>query len=1027
MSLSKDVGLWQQAFDWAEHLIGVPIPAYVKIPLGILTVVAVAALVITTIVVCFGKLVKTWQETLRPLVYKPEQKQKASARQRFAQHLTLEITARNRTENWRDQDFTELEAEVEAEGERRRFLPFPWRRRGLRRERSLSIALRKSDERLVLVEGEPGSGKSVALRHVAFDLAKAGETSRRIDSPLPVYINLKELRRDSTAPIDIQLIYNLAKMSLNRVNDIFVDEYVDAEFDVGIKEGRWIFLFDSFDEIPEILSSTDTDEIISSYSLAISNFMSGMNACRGVVSSRSYRGPSRMGWTTFRILPLSSSRQIQLIKRSLINKPELVTTILNSLAISSGDIREVARNPMLLGLLCEHIKLGRPFPASSYEILSTYVDYRLTRDSERLRLRYNISPSELRSVAEQIAFAMTADSSLGLEASVDDLQRSLARQNFTLSADRLQRGVDGLIYMRLGRAVEQRGAALSFTFAHRRFQEFFATRVVHQAPDRVRPADLLSDARWRETAVVLLQTEHAGAVTPILQTAQELLEGWTDNRPLPVQQGRNSDVDPSQETNVAGSAWVWPRSSLHVLGILEAGARLNPSIISDEIRGLVARILSAAFEDGDLLDKRLVLEVASLLPNDLFVSTITSALNLESQIIDDEVYRQAARLPIETPPISAALRKSIITMMASGELTRSIGATRAYVARLGSSSNLIAVTNLSYWAVFVDNMLLLALAAAAIPGRPINSIAMILIGVIGIAVGRHVYLKTNFSRLGNSFGNQLGIMGSFLVFLAVTRSDESWLRMDLDPWDRLAEMGHDIRVAMLSGGWVWLLVIPAVAFWFPAAIVCARKGRFVKPLLWPVIPIAGAAFQIHSAIADSKFRLVGFLMGGLILLGAVGGFFYLMTLPLFSILFAIITFLVSSIVVLGLMRYWQRRYLDFRVVRRAKSIEIISAEDFSRIYGVLRTRRGAVAFIGVVGRRPLQGELIQWVSAINAILNADDFSGPMIKRNYKRRFFLARFARYLAELAIRVGDRETIREHRDAVFLLLEQCSERKK
>jgi hypothetical protein len=81
----------------------------------------------------------------------------------------------------------------------------------------------------------------------------------------------------------------------------------------------WVFLFDSFDEIPEVLSSTETDEVIAAYSDAIDDFLSGINYCRGVIASRGYRGPRRHPWCKFRVLELSPAHQAQMVRLSFMD------------------------------------------------------------------------------------------------------------------------------------------------------------------------------------------------------------------------------------------------------------------------------------------------------------------------------------------------------------------------------------------------------------------------------------------------------------------------------------------------------------------------------------------------------------------------------------------------------------------------------------------------------------------------------------------------------------------------------------
>jgi len=233
----------------------------------------------------------------------------------------------------------------------------------------LTRALENSAERLILVEGDPGSGKSVALRHVAYRMSEAAANCRHFDTKLPVFVNLKEIKRYPDKLIDRILIQELVLESLNRINDHFVDEFLSVEFDNGVKNGLFVFFFDSFDEIPEILSSTQTDDVIEKYNSAISDFLGGMNECRGVIASRSYKGPERQGWKTFRVLELSSARQQVLARRALALKPELVPKLLGQLSLAQEDVRAMARNPMLLGLLCEHMRLGNEFPSQATVLL----------------------------------------------------------------------------------------------------------------------------------------------------------------------------------------------------------------------------------------------------------------------------------------------------------------------------------------------------------------------------------------------------------------------------------------------------------------------------------------------------------------------------------------------------------------------------------------------------------------------------------------------------------------------------------
>src|SRR5579884_2637833 len=251
---------------------------------GLLFVGAVCA--IWGIMVVLSKIKELWIQSFLPLFYKQEEKRRSDRRRNFAGYIKDEILRLDRHEDWKDFRFAELEAEVEAEGRRRILGAMPFfiqTKSGLRRERSLSKAIASSQDRLILVEGEPGSGKSVALRHVALAMAKHAEGAHNIKSVIPIYVNLKELERPQGATIDRNLIESFVLKSLKRTNDRFVDQFLDDEFNKGMENSTWFFLFDSFDELPEVLSSTESDIVVRQYGDAIEDFLRGINRCRGVV------------------------------------------------------------------------------------------------------------------------------------------------------------------------------------------------------------------------------------------------------------------------------------------------------------------------------------------------------------------------------------------------------------------------------------------------------------------------------------------------------------------------------------------------------------------------------------------------------------------------------------------------------------------------------------------------------------------------------------------------------------------------
>jgi hypothetical protein len=74
-----------------------------------------------------------------------------------------------------------------------------------------------------------------------------------------------------------------------------VASFLNEEFDGRMVEGGWLFLFDSFDEIPELLSVTETGTATERYEQALRDFVTTLSRCRGVIASREFRSPPGRG------------------------------------------------------------------------------------------------------------------------------------------------------------------------------------------------------------------------------------------------------------------------------------------------------------------------------------------------------------------------------------------------------------------------------------------------------------------------------------------------------------------------------------------------------------------------------------------------------------------------------------------------------------------------------------------------------------------------------------------------------------
>lgn len=804
-------------------MFGNDVPSAVAKGADILMLLITGLLMVWGLFFVVAKIRKLWRESIRPMLYDAAARRRAEDRRRFALHLKAQLDSLNAREAWQDFRFSELEAEVEAEGRRsaRSVISFVrGTRSGLRRERSLSAALKGSHERLILLEGEPGSGKSVALRHVAALLLGRVATARSVDSIVPIYINLKDLRRLPYKEVDRNVIeaYVLEKMAGNDRN---VERFLEEEFQRGMRDGTWLFLFDSFDEIPDIISSTEADETINQYAEAIKNFLYGMNKCRGIVASRSFRGPRQLAWPRFRIKQLSRERQRALVRRVNLDRQQ-EKRLLGWLDAAPSELRRMTSNPMFLGLVANHVENHHDFPESPHGVFDSYVTRRFEQDEERIFQRYKLNRDELRLAAEHLAFSMAADDGLGLNPSRDRLRQAMERLGFQTVA-RIPQAMNALEYIKLARSeTDEPGDPESFTFAHRRFQEYFSTCVLLREPDRVSPRQLLTDARWREAVVVMCQTQEATDLAPIVAAADRLV----------------NEIARIQQHVEDNDAFSWPPGVMHLCSILQDGFGARLDDLPDGVRKSVGRLLKKPFDRGTALDRKWALDVAGAAPASDLQFMVQVAFQSGNQWLRDSAYRQVSRLDKISPTVSNSIRETLIFMGKRGILSRERFTTAVYLARLDRSSEFLATLRHLLWVPRISAILHLGLATWVIVylsrmpswGRPSSYLVLFFATALCLASARTIW---DTSRPFVETRRNLVI---WALLFSCSPAISPILRLEAPVF-----VPHYARMA-------WVVFIAYVLLWPTLNIQSARFGQYSSPIYWPAVPLAVLIENSRSAL-----------------------------------------------------------------------------------------------------------------------------------------------------------------------------------
>lgn len=858
----------------------------------------------------------------------------------FARHVEARIRDLDNKEEWSDHRFAELEAEVETLGapSSSHFSRQGLRRTGgLRRERSLSRALQKSRQQLILLQGDPGAGKSVALRHVARQMAERAMHGRRLELPIPLYINLKALTPD--VPVTADGIHGFVVDQLRAGSDRDVHRFLDAEFSIGRQRGGWFFLFDSFDEIPAILSATDEDHAVRRYSDALFAYVHGMTSCRGVIASRAFRSPPRYGLPRFWIVPLSEKRKQALMQNAGLDRAQV--KIVTDLPGANSDVAGLSSNPLFLGLLCDYVQTQNALPEGWHDVFEAYVSRRLASDADRIDALFGIGVDELRRLSEEIAFTMTSTVDLGLTPSRSSLTNAYRRVGFK-APQRVSVALDALEWSKLARS-EAHGIAPGdppFSFAHRRFQEYFATNIVLREPTRVSARDLLTSASWRETAVTLFQA-HRGDASELLAVAGTLLR------------------DMNEAVTATQDPFKWQKGQLHLLGVLQSGFAGNPEGIGDPVRDDVARAVKKAWQAGTIMDRKWALEVSGTAPQHVLLALLAAGLQGRSAWLRDVALRQVARLSVVPDELAAEIRRALLTKAASLELRRDWLSVRAQLLRLPEASSFVRTARVLRIAPLVDAALLVAVTTTTLRLHPaatwlvaagLTLIAVVtypsLMGVVANARG-YGALKRSRRLAGIPKGLE-GFLGGagiyargflFIITLGTLGAYHSLLGAT-----PVASVGAMLLVVLaLSWG-------PVVAydsmhrpakglFWF---VVAYRSvGRNVLAALKPVFTMA----------ARARWRPVY-----LVWLAAVGALYYfrdsLVVRGLFTVLpggggVLLVVSYVRGTLVPGVQ--------DRRVLKRWRGTGsgAMTFEEFLAVVQQLRTEAGFVSFLQKVriGRR----------------------------------------------------------------------------
>jgi hypothetical protein len=426
--------------------------------------------------------------------------------------------------DWSSDHFTPLQVDVEdAAGSRRGKTDLRTAFKRYRRKDELrfwSLPLRrgrgKVRHQVCRLTGDPGSGKSVALRHLCQNLLHEW----RPRSPVPLYVNLREwhppTRWIQAGPTPAEVRDDFRDFILRYAKEEFgLEDFVDRYLNALLDHGRVLLVLDAFDEIGSVLGVDDRSQLIDNLSEALFSFLQNPCRGRGILASRPFRSPTAKFHDDIhlRILPMSDEKVKEFIRN---RTPTNADAIVDHLFLKHSDLVPIVRNPFFAMLLVEFVgrhlghQSGIKLPPQKAALYADFLISRFTQVIADPRFQ-DLSIERLEAVCRAAGHYMLENAAL-------DVPKEVFLREFCVSPDEMEAlGQTGarLIRIRIGKKP-------LVSFVHRKFAEYFAAQILAQ--QEYFPTDEIpTDGRRRDTLTLLCEIVDASKARAIANDCWAML------------------------------------------------------------------------------------------------------------------------------------------------------------------------------------------------------------------------------------------------------------------------------------------------------------------------------------------------------------------------------------------------------------------------------------------------------------------------------------------------------------------------
>jgi hypothetical protein len=403
---------------------------------------------------------------------------------------------------------------------------------------------------------------------------------------------------------------------------------------------------------------------------------------------------------------------------------------------------------------------------------------------------------------------------------------------------------------------------------------------------------------------------------------------------------------------------------------------------------------------------------------------LRSGLALNSQVINDVVYRQVARLSAPPPDMMTALRTAVLRLTFESWSARNRESINAFVRRVPRAPELADAARLAFWISPIASISAALVAAPMGLGHsPLSEV-----GLMAVWAGISGYLARKYF----SWYHGLLEVPRFYMFLIPTMvfivpeiSKDIDARLPkfssfADVPERIVHLVTDLleTIVHLPSATLymtaWTAAVALYAFFWPIGSTSAvRLGECLRPPYWPLIPLQVLLRGVRSVIAAFRWRRTWVVN----LLSIIFAGFFLWIVAIYPV--TLLATLAAGFP-FGLWLIWLNKH-RFKQFTRG-----VTGNELGRIYHLERTECGRAALLervqscGVVEKDEASVGGIQHLAFhIDARLAGGPMRPPRSTAQRLFRRFWHRVAAGLDSVDWSLDERY-LRSQRDSVYLILE-------